>query len=425
MDGIGLRESLATGAQDLLRAFSASPLLNSGLGLTIAVLFGIQLACAIALFARLLRGPFRRLPLIPQPEREDWRDRVSVVVPTLNEEHRIQPCLDGLAQQGQSLREVVVVDSRSTDGTAAKVTSMAERDGRFRIETDDPLPAGWVGRPWALQTGYQRSHPSSTWVLGIDADTQPQPGLVAGLLHVAETEDFDLITLSPRFILQHLGEAFLQPALLMTLIYRFGAAGDRVTRPDRVMANGQCCLMRKSMLDEINGYAVARASFCDDVTLVREAARQGYKVGFMDGANLIHVRMYETAAETWTEWGRSLDLKDAASPLATFADAVSLLFVQALPLPTLALLIGLGTLCNRDPLLLTLLAMNLGLVAMRWGLLLAIANSYRSRPWTFWFSPLADPLAVLRIWISALTRPQSWRGRDYRDFAAAEARSTL
>ncbi|MEM9155566.1 MAG: glycosyltransferase family 2 protein [Cyanobacteria bacterium P01_F01_bin.33] len=377
------------------------------------LLLGLQLPATAILLARLLRGPFRRPPLRPQPECEALSGRVSAIVPTLNEAHRIQPCLDGLTQQGPTLREIVVVDSRSTDGTVAKVDSMQARDRRFRVETDEPLPAGWVGRPWALHAGYQKAHPGSSWILGIDADTHPQPGLVAGLLHVAETESFDLITLSPRFILQHLGEAWLQPALLMTLIYRFGAAGDIVTNPDRVMANGQCCLIRKTILDDMGGYEVARASFCDDVTLVRAAARRGYKVGFMDGAHLIHVRMYESAAETWTEWGRSLDLKDASTFAQTLADTTFLLLVQALPLSVLTLLVGLGALCSQDWIILSLLGTNLGLVAMRWGLLLAIANSYCQRPWTYWVSPLADPLAVLRILLSALTRPQSWRGRDY------------
>ncbi|MEO0948799.1 MAG: glycosyltransferase family 2 protein, partial [Cyanobacteria bacterium J06641_5] len=51
-------------------------------------------------------------------------------------------------------------------------------------------------------------------------------------------------------------------------------------------------------------------------------------------------------------------------------------------------------------------------------LLLAIAGSYdRKAPtsggWLFWLSPLADPLAVLRIYLSGLRRPKSWRGRSY------------
>jgi dolichol-phosphate mannosyltransferase len=36
-----------------------------------------------------------------------------------------------------------------------------------------------------------------------------------------------------------------------------------------------------------------------------------------------------------------------------------------------------------------------------------------SGKWLFWLSPLADPLAFLRILISALNQPTQWRGRKY------------
>ena len=35
------------------------------------------------------------------------------------------------------------------------------------------------------------------------------------------------------------------------------------------------------------------------------------------------------------------------------------------------------------------------------------------RGFAFWLSPLADPLAALRICISSLRRPKAWRGRNY------------
>jgi dolichol-phosphate mannosyltransferase len=340
---------------------------------------------------------------------------VSVVVPTLNEGDRIAPCLQGLSQQGAEIREVLIVDSCSTDDTLEKVRAARSQDMRFRATTDDPLPPGWVGRPWALHTGFLQVEPESSWILGIDADTQPQPGLVAGLLHAAETENYDLVTLSPRFILKHWGEALLQPALLTTLVYRFGATGDDRAKPERMLANGQCCLVRKHVLEQLGGYSLARQSFCDDVTLVRAAARQGFRVGFWDGSHVIQVRMYETAAETWREWGRSLDLKDAATPLQTWSDAFFLLAVQGLPLPLLAILLTAigGHWEMVSWFTLTLLSTNVMLSIVRWSLLVAIAGAYLNPPLAFWLSPLVDPAAVLRIWLSARSRPKVWRGRKY------------
>ena len=378
----------------------------------------LQLPAVWLLLSRLLQGPTRRPPLQVQRSNSTQVGKITIVVPTLNEAHRLQPCLEGLTRQGYEVREILVIDSRSQDGTQALVQTAGQRDPRIRLREDDPLPTGWVGRPWALHSGFLQSTPQSEWILGIDADTQPSPFLAATLLQVAETEGYDLITLSPRFILQFPGEWWLQPALLMTLIYRFGPAGGS-NGADRVMANGQCCLCRRSLLVALDGYTGAARSFCDDVTLVRQAAQRGAKVGFLDGANLLKVRMYEGFRETWQEWGRSLDLKDATTPAQLAGDLWLLAAVQGFPLP-LTLLWGLCLLGDSGCVTVTIaFALNLSLVLIRFALLAAIVPSYDfsltapNDRWFFALSPFADPLAVARIFLSAQQTPRQWRGRVY------------
>jgi dolichol-phosphate mannosyltransferase len=386
------------------------------LELLYSIAFGVFLSQIVAtaiLLSRLLKGAIRRSPLTPQIANPDLLGKVSVVVPTLNEAERITPCLSGLSRQSYELREVLVVDSNSQDGTQDLIKAASESDPRFRLMTDDPLPPGWVGRPWALHTGYLHISPHSEWFLGIDADTQPQPGLIASLVSVAETEKYDLISLAPQFILQHPGEWWLQPALLITLLYRFDSAGVDTLNSSRVMANGQCFLCRRSVLSKLDGYRTAAGSFCDDVTLARNIAAAGYKVGFFDGSKVIKVRMYEGAKETWQEWGRSLDLKDAASTSQVWGDLLFLFCVQALPLPLLLLSLYVLSLGNNYPIIITIFSLNAFLLLLRYGMLIAIANSYSGSSIYFWLSPLADQLAVGRILLSSLTQPTKWRGRSY------------
>ena len=386
--------------------------------LAITLLF-IQIPAAFLLLSRLSKGPGRRLPIVPHPTTPEQLGKVSVVVPTLNERERLTPCLIGLSQQSYEVREIIVVDSRSTDGTPDLVKDAQEKDPRFRLITDDPLPTDWVGRPWALHTGYLHTSQKSEWFLGMDADTQAAPGLVAGLIKAAEAEKFDLVSLSPQFILKYPGEWWLQPALLITLVYRFGPTGINSESAERVMANGQCFLCRRDVLTKLDGYTSAKGSFCDDVTLARYAAAQGFKVGFMDGAKVVKVRMYEGAAETWKEWGRSLDLKDASSTGQLWSDLWLLLSVQGLPLPASLVFLGYLALGVSSPVVMAAAGLNLFLVLIRFALLFAIAPSYdraQTLPkasWLFWLSPLADPLAVVRIFLSAVQRPKSWRGRVY------------
>lgn len=393
-------------------------------GATALVLLLVQLPATFLLLSRLLKGARRQQPLQPKQSTRSQAAAVSVVVPTLNEAHRVEPCLVGLSAQSDVVREILVVDSRSTDGTQAKVAALGKKDSRIRLVTDDALPDGWVGRPWALHSGFLSTDANSDWVLGIDADTQPQPGLVASLLHEAETQGYDIVSLSPRFILESAGEWWLQPAMLMTLIYRFDSAGVTVPDIERAMANGQCFLSRRKVLVELNGYTCAASSFCDDVTLVREAARRGYRVGFLDGADVISVRMYEGIAETWSGWGRSLDLKDSISHGQLWSDLWLLVSTQALPIPLLLLAWSgvkfRGWESVGSVVVVAAVMINILLLTIRIGMQTAVAGSYdwtQSNPFKamfFWFSPLADPAAVLRIILSAFQRSIKWRGKTYR-----------
>jgi dolichol-phosphate mannosyltransferase len=125
----------------------------------------------------------------------------------------------------------------------------------------------------------------------------------------------------------------------------------------------------------------------------------------------MQVRMYTSMAETWREWGRSLDLKDASTPSQTFADCLLLTAVQGLPLPILIILSLLPLEASLPVSILFWL--NAFLVFIRCLLVFGIRASYTEVGLWFWLSPLADPFAVMRIWISAFTKPKSWRGRAY------------
>ena len=271
--------------------------------LPLLLLAAAQAAAGARVLGRLLPGRRRAPPPTPLVDADDPRRalvgaaRVSVVVAALNEAHRIGPCLAGLLAQGPEVSEILVVDSRSTDGTRELVLEAARRDPRIRLLTDDPLPAGWMGKVWALETGLR--HARGEWVLGIDADTEPVPGLVAAVVGAARCNRYDAVSFAPRFAGQTAGERWLQPAMLATLVYRVGAAGDGGQDPERVMANGQCFLARREVLKRHGGYAPARQSWCDDVTLARHLARRGHRVGFLDGSRLYRVRSYSSAAQAW------------------------------------------------------------------------------------------------------------------------------
>jgi dolichol-phosphate mannosyltransferase len=333
-----------------------------------------------------------------------------VLVPTLNEGRRIGPCLAGLHEQGAPLTEVIVIDSGSTDDTRARVEAVCAIDDRFRIIDDRPLPDGWIGKVWALERG--RAVATGEWLLGIDADTEPKPGLVAGVIAAARANGFDIVSFAPRFAGMTRAEQWVQPAILTTLVYRTGAAGGRRVRPNRVLANGQCFLARAAVLAEGGGYAPARSSFSDDVTLARHYAAAGNRVGFLDGSRLYVVRSYESLGQMWREWGRSIDLRDSTTRARQVADSALLVLAQGLPIPLLAAAAA-GMIAGTPNELDALIGINAAFVLIRVLLLGALAGCYERPGLTFWLSPLADPLAVFRVLLSTVRRPRAWRGRQY------------
>lgn len=375
----------------------------------LALLTIVQFVSLIELIRRLLPGRTRKPPVRPAPPVSDTS--VSVVVTSLNEAARIGPCLRGLAAQGKPVDEILVVDSRSTDGTRAMVETAAQQDSRFRLLTDDPLPPGWVGKVWALQHGLHAAR--GEWVLGIDADTEPEPGMVSGIIGAARLYGYDVVSFSPRFDGQSAVEQIIQPSLLRTLLYRTGAAGAGAAG-ERVLANGQCFLARRELLLQHGGYSAARTSFADDVTLARSLASRGARVGFLDGSQLYKVRSYQSAREMWREWGRSIDLKDATTVRAQWVDILFLIAAQGLPvLVLIALLFTFMSDRRAIAALWPLALVNLLLLLIHVLILGPLARSYTNRHFTYWISWLTDPLAVLRVVISSAKQKRSWRGRAY------------
>jgi len=369
-----------------------------------------QTAALCVLLVRLWPGRRRRAPVEPVAELLDTT--VSVIVPTLNEATRIGPCLAGLRAQGAPLLEVLIVDSGSTDGTRELVEAQATRDPRIRLLTDYPLPPGWVGKVWALEHGLRAAR--GEWVLGMDADTEARPGLVSGVVAAARASRYSVVSFSPRFAGQTVAEQLIQPALLVTLVYRGDVIGGD-GHPERMLANGQCFLARRDVLIRHGGYQPASASFSDDVTLARHLARQGERVGFLDGSRLYVVRSYRSAREMWREWGRSIDLKDSTALWRQWLDILFLTAVQGLPLIVLVVLMTLAVTDHRSPTrtgwLLALV--NAILLGIRVLLLGPLSGSYERPTLAFWLSWLADPLAVARVMMSTVRRSRSWRGRVY------------
>lgn len=142
----------------------------------------------------------------------------------------------------------------------------------------------------------------------LDADTRPQPGLVAALVGAAAAGAYDLLSAAPRFVCASAAERMLHPSMAATLPYRLGPLDveDWQPSPRRALANGQCVVVRREPFVASGGWGRVRGNLSEDIALARRMRADGARIGFADAADLLEVRMYASARETWTGWaGRS------------------------------------------------------------------------------------------------------------------------
>lgn len=344
--------------------------------------------------------------ITPVSDHDDSAGNIRVLVPVLNEVKRLAPCLEGLAQQGDAVSEIVIIDGGSTDGTQELVTRFAEADARINLVTAPPAPTGSNGKAWQLAHGVAKSDPTTEWILTIDADVRPAPLLVESLLAHAERNHLRALSVATTQQLTGAAEGLLHPSMLTTLVYRFGIPGHATKRVEEVQANGQCFLVTRELLDAVGGFGAVTGSLNEDVTLARAIARHGEPVGFYEAGDLVSVTMYANWQETWQNWPRSLPLRDGFTRWSSLIGLTEVSLVQALP-PWVALASG-NRLGWKHP----LTSLNLALLITRVGVLAGTARAYRSRPWTYWFSPLCDLAVAIRLWQSAFRRTQRWRGRS-------------
>lgn len=333
------------------------------------------------------------------PTSNRYSPQVGILVPVLDEAKRITPCLERLAESGPAVATIVVIDGGSTDGTQEIVTRYQAHDPRLLLVHAEP-PTGVNGKTYGLEIGLQ--HLETPWVLIIDADVRIEPGLVPALLDHAARARVDMLSVATRQSLADRIDQLVHPSMLTTLIYRFGIPGHASTDPSRVQANGQCLLIRRSLLDRLGGFAPFVQTIAEDFALARAAARSGERVGFYEAGDLVSVEMYAGGVETLRNWSRSLPLRDAQTASRGWLDIADLLLVQAMP-PYLLALFATRNRMSRT--------VNTALLAMRIGVLAGSRRAYRNPGWLYWLSPLADlPVVILLGW-RARQRSYSWRGR--------------
>jgi chlorobactene glucosyltransferase len=247
----------------------------------------------------------RRSPNLSDASPADG-ELVSVIVPARNEAGNIETIIRSILASTYRPLELIVVDDRSTDDTAARVDAMGA-DRRLRLVRGDDLPEGWFGKPWACFQGYRAA--LGTLLLFTDADTKHSPELLSRAVGALVAERTDLLTIAPRQRCVTFWERIVMPQIWFLLALRYSPLSvNGARKPRDVIANGQFILTTRKAYETVGTHEAVRDEVAEDLALAQTYLQRGLKLHFALAERLMETRMYRGLRDLVEGWSKNVYL---------------------------------------------------------------------------------------------------------------------
>ena len=345
---------------------------------------------------------------------------VTAIIPAKDEEATLPDCLASVCGQSYPNLEVLVVDDRSTDGTAGVARRFAGSDPRVRVLTIDELPPGWTGKTHALQVASAEAR--GAWLWFLDADTRHEPENLSIVMEYARRNGAALASLIPELRCETFWENVVQPLAGIVLMSSFPLIWVNDDRKRLAFANGQYILIRRDAYDASGGHRAVRDRFVEDIGMAERVKGLGLPIRVAVAHGIGSTRMYASLGQLVRGWSRILYDALGRSSWRLLAKVLDpLVFSQSGHVALVAALALLAT-GRRDAFTFWLLGLSaahhvLSYTVLRRLYLLSVPGSR----YVGWF-PLANlvmDVVLVRAIRMCLTGKVTWRGTSYGDPGAA------
>ena len=232
------------------------------------VFYAIDLAIGVPSMPRLRN--FAPLP-------DEQCPRVSILFAARDEAEKLPGALQTFLSQDYPRYEVIAVDDRSADDTGKILENAARQHSQLKVVHVNSLPAGWLGKPHALQQAFEGSN--SEWLAFTDADVHFAPDLLRRTIALAESKGWGHLTLLARVDMTTVGEKIV--LTFFNLAFTMAIRPWRISNPksSTYFGVGAFQLIRRSAYEKMGTHRRLAMEVVDDVKLGKLAKMAGIRSG--------------------------------------------------------------------------------------------------------------------------------------------------
>ena len=234
------------------------------------------------------------LATVPGEARQEL-PRVSIVIPARNEERNLDQALRSVLRLEYPGLEIVAVNDRSTDGTGAMLETWAKREKRLTVLTVDTLPAGWVGKTYAMHTGARQAQ--GDYVLFTDADVVFHPSALRRAVNYMQMHQVDHLTAIPDVTVPGTLLDALCATFRFVMFIVFAPWNARKPRSRSYVGIGAFNFIRRSVYQEIGGHTSVALRPDDDIKFGKLVKNRGYQQDVVNGRGMVAVEWYRSLPE--------------------------------------------------------------------------------------------------------------------------------
>jgi glycosyltransferase involved in cell wall biosynthesis len=220
---------------------------------------------------------------------------IAIIIAVRNEEDNLEQALQSVCNIAYPNYKITVVNDRSTDGTQRILDSLLIKYPQLCLEKIDELPKNWLGKNYALYTGYLKS--DEDWLLFTDADVLFDKESISKAISYVVANQVDHLAIFP--------EVNSRSKLLNSVLQTFAIMLDIKVKPWEVsnkkskssIGIGAFNLIKRSVYDAIGTHKVIKMRPDDDLKLGEKVKIAGFKQDVLYGLGQISLEWYTSVSE--------------------------------------------------------------------------------------------------------------------------------